>query len=329
MSIISHLNFKVRDIKNGQLVIHNLLTHEAFLYDPSGNGRVLLTKRLGVTLDNNNYHHIEIVRRPAGSNDLSNNYLINFYSKSSAVYNLTYEVSNAVNQSTNGEIACRTHAWKIDKKDASDKLYRQEFEDCVSLNDESARWYGQSESKFQQFWPINPYTTNDSYIPYVNGLFEDGASVMERYWLSTNGLAIIVHPSVPLFLKKNSTDLCFKSNAHATPYSQIPATPVILTYDICQVDMNANRSSYLNRLHSHVINSYFAKPTGLPDLQMFKYPIWSTWAKYKKNITDEVIFAFATEIRDFAQTRVAHLEIDDFWETAYGNLEFDLAKFPA
>jgi alpha-glucosidase (family GH31 glycosyl hydrolase) len=25
---------------------------------------------------------------------------------------------------------------------------------------------------------------------------------------------------------------------------------------------------------------------------------------------------------------VAHLEIDDFWETAYGNLEFDLAKFP-
>jgi alpha-glucosidase (family GH31 glycosyl hydrolase) len=133
---------------------------------------------------------------------------------------------------------------------------------------------------------------------------------------------------VPLFLKKNATDLCFRSNAFAYPYTETPASPITLKYDICQIDPSTDKSAYLNKLHSHVISSYFAKPTALPDASMFKYPIWSTWAKYKKNISEAVVLAFADEIKQFAQNRVAHLEIDDFWETSYGSLEFDKSKFP-
>ena len=62
--------------------------------------------------------------------------------------------------------------------DQPKNYYAQEFEDCFQLDD-GQHWFGQAESKFQQHWPINKYTTEDKYVPYVTGLLEDGASVLE------------------------------------------------------------------------------------------------------------------------------------------------------
>ena len=178
---------------------------------------------------------------------------------------------------------------------------------------------------------MNKYTTNGAYQPYVTGLFEDGASVMERYWLSTNGVAIIVDASVPLFLRKNSSDLCFLSSASLYPYVHTKAAASRgLTYDICIIDRTAasgGGGGFLNELHLHVIRNYFSAPSGLPDDLMLKYPIWSTWAKYKRAINSTSVLEFAQQIHDFSGSRVAHLEIDDMWETSYGNLDFDEKKF--
>lgn len=46
---------------------------------------------------------------------------------------------------------------------------------------------------------------------------------------------------------------------------------------------------------------------------MFRRPIWSTWARYKKNVTDEVVLEFGQEIVDNGYED-GQLEIDDFWE---------------
>jgi hypothetical protein len=171
-----------------------LETHQAYIYDGSNSDRVVLTRRLGANIDNSNYQQISI-GESANKTKAVNNYAIHLTAKSPGLYNLTFEVTDSRNDATNG-ISCKTYQWSIKSPSQADRSYRQEFEDCFSLNDGQVRWYGQAESKFQQFWPINPYSTGDQYIPYVNGLFEDGASVIERYWLSTNGLAIIVDQSV-------------------------------------------------------------------------------------------------------------------------------------
>lgn len=59
---------------------------------------------------------------------------------------------------------------------------------------------------------------------------------------------------------------------------------------------------------------------------MVRDPIWSTWARYKKNVNTEVVTKFAKEIRD-NKFKDSQLEIDDNWEKCYGSLLFDIKKF--
>merc|ERR1719454_179220 len=73
---------------------------------------------------------------------------------------------------------------------------------------------------------------------------------------------------------------------------------------------------------------------------MIRNPIWSSWAKFKTNIDQKVIQTYADEIRsnwdEFCQTSntssssssCGQIEIDDKWESEYGNLNFDQEKFP-
>lgn len=46
---------------------------------------------------------------------------------------------------------------------------------------------------------------------------------------------------------------------------------------------------------------------------MVREPIWTTWAKYKRVISDEIILSYADTIRNQGYTK-GQLEIDDKWE---------------
>jgi hypothetical protein len=320
-------DFKVRNNEN-QKIIHDLSTREAFIYDDDKSkvSQLIQQALLGVSLNYDNFKQIAIDKPSSKAN-----YQVHFDSKSASIPNLTFSVSDGKASTQN--INCKTYEWKSNRTLGGDQNYNQVFEDCFMID--KWHWYGQAESKLQQFWPINPYTTlNDSYIPYVTGLFEDGASIIERYWLSSAGLALIVDPNVPLFLKKNQTHLCFMSDELREPYTytpQVRSSDSKLKYDLCKVRNRNDESSkrnFLNNLHLHVIQNYFALPSAKPDDLMFKYPIWSTWAKYKKNITNDTIIEFAQEIFDFVGHNVSQIEIDDKWEVDYGNFDFDRTKFP-
>jgi len=72
---------------------------------------------------------------------------------------------------------------------------------------------------------------------------------------------------------------------------------------------------------------YFGKPIDIPDEKLFRYPIWSTWAQYKADVTQEKVLEFADEINEYGFAN-SQMEVDDRWETIYGDMEFDLTKFP-
>lgn len=55
------------------------------------------------------------------------------------------------------------------------------------------------------------------------------------------------------------------------------------------------------------------KPVGPPNEKMVSEPIWTTWAKYKKEIDDQVVRDFADDILNHG-FRGGQLEIDDDWE---------------
>ena len=68
-------------------------------------------------------------------------------------------------------------------------------------------------------------------------------------------------------------------------------------------------------------------PKNTPPLELMGAPIWTTWARYKDLIDQELILEFAREILENDYPYHV-LEIDDRWQTRYGDLEFDPLRFP-
>ncbi len=71
----------------------------------------------------------------------------------------------------------------------------------------------------------------------------------------------------------------------------------------------------------------FGRPRKPPPLELLGAPIWTTWARYKDRIDQETILEFASQIRKKGYPYHV-LEIDDRWQTQYGDLEFDPQRFP-
>ncbi|XP_014668580.1 PREDICTED: uncharacterized family 31 glucosidase KIAA1161-like [Priapulus caudatus] len=202
-----------------------------------------------------------------------------------------------------------------------------ELTDCVHMQGASNHtyWYGGSEV-YQQTWPINEmthrmqeYTTNDIYKLRWGG-------VQERYWVSSSGVAIVADNKIPLHVGIDGSlgMMCFTSRYQNSIYSYWDDVIINLKYKVCSgVKVGYN----VLDVHRMVTNKVFDKPTGIPDDRMFRSPVFSTWAQYKKNITQELVMEYAQEILDSGFPH-SQLEIDDDWATAYGDWEFDSGKFP-
>lgn len=82
------------------------------------------------------------------------------------------------------------------------------------------------------------------------------------------------------------------------------------------------------QMQTFAAGNLWKKPTWIPDERMMTHPIWSTWAQYKEAINETVVMQFANDIiaNGFDNSQ---LEIDDNWETCYGDAMFEKSKFPS
>lgn len=69
------------------------------------------------------------------------------------------------------------------------------------------------------------------------------------------------------------------------------------------------------------------KPRKSPPIELLRDPIWTTWAQYGVDVDQQKVLEYASNVvsRDLPRSV---LEIDDRWSPKYGDLEFDLDKFP-
>ena len=185
-----------------------------------------------------------------------------------------------------------------------------------------AHWYGGCQV-MRQLWPLEKWTVK--LAPYAaDDSFKDGkyGGVMERYFFNSKGVSIFVDHLTPLFVAFNEVD-----NKHLTlvskyehPYSNEDDFQLKMTYSIFQ---DNNLKSVHELTSKHMIN----KPMDHADEKVFRYPIWSTWAIYKKNINEQVVFEYADKILQEG-FKSCQLEIDDDWTPHYGDNIFDSKKFP-
>ncbi|KAF2905132.1 hypothetical protein ILUMI_01040 [Ignelater luminosus] len=189
------------------------------------------------------------------------------------------------------------------------------LEDCFELSD--LNWYGGPE-RFEQAWPLQKLNLTN----FANVLQEDQwGAIVEPYWLNSAGAYIFVNEKVPLFVNQNSLSstrnkVCFSANV-ADPYP--PRNKVVLHYTVAsQPDAR--------KAHLHAVKHFLGKPTGHPNYKILERPIWSTWARYKRDVNDSAVLAFAKDIVDNGYPD-GQFEIDDHWEECYGALTFNLSRF--
>jgi len=207
--------------------------------------------------------------------------------------------------------------------DVTWKAFRtKELRDIFHL--EGAHWYGVAQIK-EQRWPIEKWRM--PLVPFIAGdSMKDSqyGGVQERYFLSSQGIAIFVSSTVPLWVAINEKGdgLLKLVSKFQSPFrrSSTNEDPLCLQYTIFQAaDVLAT--------HKLVSGTMMDHPIDIPDEQMLRNPVWSTWAVYKTNITQATVIGFAEEIRRRG-FKAAQLEIDDDWTPAYGDMVFDTAKFP-
>lgn len=150
---------------------------------------------------------------------------------------------------------------------------------------------------------------------------EFNQAVAERYWLNSNGVFFYVDQSAPLFLDQNNDYIgymCFEVR-RALPYDIHSGAKFDFVYNV-GIGRDARNA------HLKAITRFLGKPTGHPAEAMVREPIWSTWARYKANISESILLTFANEIK--ANNYAGQFEIDDAWETCYGATEFSSQVFP-
>ncbi|KAL7641349.1 UNVERIFIED_CONTAM: hypothetical protein RMT77_008488 [Armadillidium vulgare] len=202
-----------------------------------------------------------------------------------------------------------------------------ELKDCVNLTG-LGHWYGGGQ-QYRQPWPVESNPREE--VPFVTAdMLNDKhlyGSVSERFWLSSYGIFVRVDDDVPLFFSMPDEDgdgkadqMCFSSRYERPFVSEDSNSPITLTYHLCYGDD-------IRQVYELSFPQFFSYPNGIPDEKMMTFPIWSTWAEYQTDINESKVLQFARSIKEkgFPNCQV---EIDDKWETCYGDALFDSQKFP-
>ena len=193
--------------------------------------------------------------------------------------------------------------------------------DCYDLK--GAHWYGGFLQHTQKF-PLEQM--HERSLPFVTGSIHGNQTygpVVERYWLSSKGAAIFVDYDSPLmvsFNNENDDRLCLSMKDKNYVYTERDDKLLQLNYTIC-VDYD------ILRVHDFVLSQIRNTPRRAPDSRLFMNPVWSTWAYMHKAVNTSSVLAFAQKIMQLGLS-CSQFVLEDGWEKAYGDLEFDDTKFP-
>lgn len=193
--------------------------------------------------------------------------------------------------------------------------------DCVSLK--NAYWYGMGEVR-NISWPLSGIS--DRPQPFITGdlKHDDFGAVLERYWLSSEGVAIMVSPDIPLYVSLNNSkkdDLCFEAKYENFPY-YYDKNGLKLEYTICTgPDMLS--------VHKGMWQKYF-RPANI-SIKFLEEPIWATSPRLESTLTQESLLTYSNYIMDHNlddNFPAGFLLIDTKWQEQEGELKFNSDIFP-
>lgn len=196
----------------------------------------------------------------------------------------------------------------------------QQLQDCFDVS--SSHWFGGYEDTYQ-FWPFERNSLNLSDYLSHDGFYPGIGNVVERYFVSSTGAGMFFENNVPLYFslnRPNDGEMCFMAKYESIPYPNLYNRLPYLQYTLCD-------GSNVKVTHNAMSAKFIPRPTGIPHADVFKYPIWSTWAQYHYDINQNNVLDYAKDIKNY-DFPCSQVEIDDVWTPHYGDYDFDTAKFP-
>jgi alpha-glucosidase (family GH31 glycosyl hydrolase) len=209
-------------------------------------------------------------------------------------------------------------------------------ESLVELSVElPGHWYGHGEL-INQHWPLNKIMLQQSPMRTFDNGPTGLSGVMTPAWFSSNGTLIIADSPVEIGINQPPADYPRFKWSFATDgrgaFSERPFVGKNGTGD----GLFAFKGNALDLKFSFTENAitayqnlvkHFGHPGEIPPESLFEKPTWTTWARYKTAINQEVVLQFADDIikNDYPYNV---LEIDDRWQIYYGDLGFDPKRFP-
>ncbi|XP_078601847.1 myogenesis-regulating glycosidase-like [Branchiostoma floridae x Branchiostoma japonicum] len=213
------------------------------------------------------------------------------------------------------EVECYRIVWET---------YKPTFapEDCFNML--PGHWYGGAEMDTQD-WPLEK--GNRTMVPFVSSDLraepEGFGSVLDRYFLSSMGVAVVIDDNVPLHVGTSSEKLCLKAWYDRSPFPNPNSAQPMLNYSLCV-------GSDVKAVHKYVVDNVLPRVNttkSVPDTTQMQLPRWVTWPYLKSKMNTTTVNNYAASI---VNNSLAHgvLEIGDGYSTKYGDFDFDQTKFP-
>ena len=157
---------------------------------------------------------------------------------------------------------------------------------------------------------------------------EVNGNILHPYWITQSyvgSYSISVDPerTVPLVnsVKKNEANEFCLNFYYAM--SELRKTPRPLMETLLYKISIKDTAMELQKAFQNEIS----RPERLPDIEILYKPIFSTWAIFKRNITQEKLLGYFEDIVSNGYLP-SNYEIDDGYEEHYGDHSFDKTKFP-
>ena len=218
------------------------------------------------------------------------------------------------------------HGWRIEHEAEVDA------EDLFDLRT-LGHWFGGQEL-INQLWPAeramldaSPFITSDNGPTGLSG-------VLAPLWVTSSGVAILADHDQTLRVGLNrstSRPPGFKWDlGWPAPFDQRPMPEDGAGDGLLRLSGRGLR--YRLMAADDAVQAWRAclphlgQPAAIPPEPLWRKPIWTTWARFKMDINQARVLEFADEI-------IAHgyphgvMEIDDRWQTHYGDAAFDPARF--
>lgn len=191
----------------------------------------------------------------------------------------------------------------------------------------AGHWYGQGQLTEQKNAREGLRIPTSQNFPLDAGGYErpvltsdEGTNVASPLWLTESGVALFADTYADLQVSFNR-DGNERFRLHLLSRYGVDA----LALDLLTAPNT--RDAYF----AWVGRSWDARPDlpvgARPPDDVFTRPIWTTWAMYKSNISQEKVLAYARAVFEHGFD-AGYIEIDDKWTPTWGDLAFDTARFP-